>query len=26
MPDDDWLLWDFHTKKIRGKHVESVRK
>ena len=25
VPDDDWLLWDFHTKKIRGKHVESVR-
>lgn len=24
--DDDWLLWDFNTKKIRGKHVESVRK
>jgi hypothetical protein len=26
VPDDDWLLWDFHTRKIRGKHVESVRK
>ena len=26
VPDDDWLLWDFNTKKIRGKHVESVRK
>lgn len=26
VPDDDWLLWDFHTKKIRGKHVESVRR
>ncbi|MSU59044.1 MAG: hypothetical protein EXS35_12905 [Pedosphaera sp.] len=26
VPDDDWLLWDFHTTKIRGKHVESVRK
>ena len=26
MPDDDWLLWDFNTKQIRGKHVESVRK
>jgi hypothetical protein len=25
-PDDDWLLWDFHSRKIRGKHVESVRK
>jgi len=25
-PDDDWLLWDFNTKQIRGKHVESVRK
>jgi hypothetical protein len=24
--DDDWLLWDFHTQKIRGKHVESVRR
>ena len=24
--DDDWLLWDFHTAKARGKHVESVRK
>lgn len=24
--DDDWLLWDFHNHKIRGKHVESVRK
>jgi hypothetical protein len=24
--DDDWLLWDFSQKKIRGKHVESVRK
>ena len=26
VPDDDWLLWDFNTKQIRGKHVESVRK
>ena len=26
VPDDDWLLWDFHSQKIRGKHVESVRK
>src|SRR3989449_5020536 len=26
VPGDDWLLWDFHTQKIRGKHVESVRK
>ncbi len=26
VPDDDWLLWDFHSKKMRGKHVESVRK
>jgi len=24
--DDDWLLWDFHSQPIRGKHVESVRK
>lgn len=26
VPDDDWLLWDFNTPKIRGKHVESVRR
>jgi hypothetical protein len=26
VPDDDWLLWDFRSQKIRGKHVESVRK
>ena len=26
VPDDDWLLWDFHAQKIGGKHVESVRK
>jgi hypothetical protein len=26
VPDDDWLLWDFHSKSIPGKHVESVRK
>ncbi|MCG3149187.1 MAG: hypothetical protein PCFJNLEI_02647 [Verrucomicrobiae bacterium] len=26
VPDDDWLLWDFHTQKIGGKHVESIRK
>jgi hypothetical protein len=26
VPDDDWLLWDFHSQKIRGKHVESARK
>ena len=26
VPDDDWLLWDFHSKQIRGKHVESIRK
>jgi hypothetical protein len=24
--NDDWLLWDFHVKKIRGKHVESTWK
>jgi hypothetical protein len=24
--DDDWLLWDFHSKKIRGKHVEFARR
>jgi hypothetical protein len=26
VPNDDWLLWDFHLENIRGKHVESVRK
>jgi len=26
VPDDDWLLWDFNTKRIRGKHVESIRR
>jgi len=26
VPDDDWLLWDFHSAKMRGKHVESARK
>jgi hypothetical protein len=26
VPDDDWLLWDFHTREIRGEHVESIRK
>jgi hypothetical protein len=26
VPNDDWLLWDFNTPKIRGKHVESARK
>ena len=26
VPDDDWLLWDFHSKRLPGKHVESVRK
>ncbi len=26
VPDDDWLLWDFNSPKIRGKHVQSVRK
>ncbi len=24
--NDDWLLWDFHVKHIRGKHVEAQRK
>lgn len=24
--NDDWLLWDFHSKKIHGDQVESVRK
>ena len=26
VPDDDWLLWDFHSQNIGGKHVENVRK
>ena len=26
VPDDDWLLWDFEVKKIRGKHVVTVRR
>lgn len=26
VPDDDWLLWDFNSRKIRGKHVETIRK
>ena len=26
VPDDDWLLWDFRAKAIRGKHVVSIRK
>jgi hypothetical protein len=26
VPDDDWLLWDFRSQKMRGKHVESVRR
>jgi len=26
VPDDDWLLWDFQAQKIRGKHVETVRR
>jgi hypothetical protein len=26
VPDDDWLLWDFHEQKQRGGHVENVRK
>jgi hypothetical protein len=24
--DDDWLLWDFHSQKQRGNHVETIRK
>ena len=24
--DDDWLLWDFHSRKTGGERVESVRK
>ena len=26
VPDDDWLLWDFHSVKISGRHVETIRK
>ena len=26
VPDDDWLLWDFHNEKTGGKHVESIRR
>jgi hypothetical protein len=26
VPDDDWLLWDFEVKKIRGKHVVTVKR
>jgi hypothetical protein len=26
VPDDDWLLWDFDVKQIRGKRVETIRK
>jgi len=26
VPNDDWLLWDFHLDHIRGKHVESIKK
>ena len=26
VPDDDWLLWDFHSMKISGRHVETIRK
>jgi hypothetical protein len=26
VPDDDWLLWDFDVKKIRGKRVETIRR
>ena len=26
VPDDDWLLWDFQAGKIRGKHLEGVRR
>jgi hypothetical protein len=26
VPDDDWLLWDFRSQGIPGKHVESARK
>jgi len=24
--NDDWLLWDFHTQEVPGRHVESARK
>lgn len=26
IPNDDWLLWDFHQKKTRGEHVETFRR
>ncbi len=26
VPDDDWLLWDFHSPVVRGKHVETFRR
>lgn len=26
VPDDDWLLWDFDVKKIRGKRVQTIRR
>ena len=26
VPDDDWLLWDFEVKKVRGRHVVTVRR
>ena len=26
VPDDDWLLWEFNTGKIRGKQVKAVRR
>ncbi len=26
VPDDDWLLWDLHPGKKRGKHLEGVRR
>jgi hypothetical protein len=26
VPDDDWLLWDFHNEQIRGRHVETARR
>jgi hypothetical protein len=25
VPNDDWLLWDFHLEHIRGKHAESIK-
>jgi hypothetical protein len=26
VPNDDWLLWDLQAGKVRGKHIENVRR